>query len=176
MLIFGQSRRLLCAYIYANAGEGESTTDLIFGGHNIISENGIALAESVRFQNETVYADIDIDRLRSERRRMTTFESIDASDYVTVKFSVETEETKLKRSFDNSPFVPKSKLDRDRRCEEILSMQSLGLKKRLKHTGCKHVVVGISGGLDSTLALLIAVRAFDSLNIKRENIRAITMP
>ncbi|PXV86256.1 NAD+ synthase (glutamine-hydrolysing) [Lachnotalea glycerini] len=175
-LINGQSARLLCAYIYANAGEGESTTDLIFGGHNIISENGIALAESVRFQNETVYADIDIDRLRSERRRMTTFESIDASDYVTVKFSVETEETKLKRSFDNSPFVPKSKLDRDRRCEEILSMQSLGLKKRLKHTGCKHVVVGISGGLDSTLALLIAVRAFDSLNIKRENIRAITMP
>lgn len=175
-LINGQSARLLCAYIYANAGEGESTTDLIFGGHNIISENGIALAESVRFQNETVYADIDIDRLRSERRRMTTFESIDASDYVTVKFSLETEETKLKRSFDNSPFVPKSKLDRDRRCEEILSMQSLGLKKRLKHTGCKHVVVGISGGLDSTLALLIAVRAFDSLNIKRENIRAITMP
>lgn len=175
-LINGQSARLLCAYIYANAGEGESTTDLIFGGHNIISENGIALAESARFQNEVIYSDIDVNRLRSERRRMTTFESKESSDYLIVKFSLVMEETQMSRSFDSSPFVPKSKYDKERRCEEILSMQSLGLKKRLKHTGCKNVVVGISGGLDSTLALLVTVRAFDSLEIPRENITAVTMP
>jgi NAD+ synthase (glutamine-hydrolysing) len=175
-LINGQSARLLCGYVYANAGEGESTTDLVFGGHNIISENGKALAESKRFKNETIYADLDINRLRSERRRMTTFEMISTNEYITVGFSLEIEDTKLDRNFDNAPFVPKNKYDKDRRCEEILSMQSLGLKKRLQHTECKKVVVGISGGLDSTLALLVAVRAFDSLNIPRENIMAITMP
>lgn len=175
-LIDGQSARLLCGYVYANAGEGESTTDLVFGGHNIISENGIALAESQRFKNETIYADLDIHRLRSERRRMTTFEIEDSEDYVTVEFSLKMEDTKLTRTFDNAPFVPKSKYDKDKRCEEILSMQSMGLKKRLQHTGCKHAVVGISGGLDSTLALLVVVRAFDSLSIPRENIMAVTMP
>ncbi|WP_099468796.1 NAD(+) synthase [Konateibacter massiliensis] len=175
-LINGQSARILCAYLYANAGEGESTTDLIFGGHNIISENGVALSESTRFQNETIVADIDINRLRSERRRMTTFESKEDESYVKVGFSLKQEETVLSRRFDNSPFVPKSKSDRERRCEEILSMQSLGLKKRLKHTGCKSAVVGISGGLDSTLALLVTVRAFDSLSISREKITAVTMP
>lgn len=175
-LINGQSARLLCAYIYANAGEGESTTDLIFGGHNIISENGIALAESARFQNGMIIADIDLNRLRSERRRMTTFELEEEKDYVTIDFSLIIEETKLNRNFDASPFVPKSEFDKARRCEEILSMQSLGLKKRLKHTGCKNAVVGISGGLDSTLALLVTVRAFDSLSIDRKNITAITMP
>ncbi|KAB1438109.1 NAD(+) synthase [Candidatus Galacturonibacter soehngenii] len=175
-LINGQSARLLCAYIYANAGEGESTTDLVFGGHNIIAENGITLAESARFKNEMIVADIDLNRLRSERRRMTTFECLEESDYVTVEFSLKIEETKLNRSFDASPFVPKNNLDKARRCEEILSMQSLGLKKRLKHTGCKNVVLGISGGLDSTLALLVTVRAFDSLGIDRKNIIAVTMP
>lgn len=175
-LINGQSARLLCAYIYANAGEGESTTDLVFGGHNIISENGITLAESARFKNEMIYSDIDINRLRSERRRMTTFESIGAQDYVTVEFSLKLDDTKLDRIFDPAPFVPKSEYDKARRCEEIISMQSLGLKKRLKHTGCKHAVVGISGGLDSTLALLVTVRAFDSLDLPRENIMAVTMP
>lgn len=175
-LINGQSARLLCAYIYANAGEGESTTDLVFGGHNIIAENGITLAESARFQNEMIVADIDLNRLRSERRRMTTFECLEESDYATVEFSLIIEETKLNRNFDASPFVPKNNLDKARRCEEILSMQSLGLKKRLKHTGCKNVVLGISGGLDSTLALLVTVRAFDSLGIDRKNIVAVTMP
>lgn len=175
-LINGQSARLLCAYIYANAGEGESTTDLVFGGHNIIAENGITLAESARFKNEMIVADIDLNRLRSERRRMTTFECLEESDYATVEFSLIIEETKLNRNFDASPFVPKNNLDKARRCEEILSMQSLGLKKRLKHTGCKNVVLGISGGLDSTLALLVTVRAFDSLGIDRKNIVAVTMP
>lgn len=149
---------------------------MIFGGHNIISENGIALAESARFQNGMIIADIDLNRLRSERRRMTTFELEEEKDYVTIDFSLIIEETKLNRNFDASPFVPKSEFDKARRCEEILSMQSLGLKKRLKHTGCKNAVVGISGGLDSTLALLVTVRAFDSLSIDRKNITAITMP
>lgn len=175
-LINGQSASLLCGYIYANAGEGESTTDLVFGGHNIISENGITLAESKRFKNQTIYADLDIQRLRSERRRMGTFETIDTQDYLIIGFSISLEETKLTRTFDNAPFVPKNKADKDRRCEEILSIQSMGLKKRLQHTGCTKAVVGISGGLDSTLALLVVVRAFDSLNIPRENIVAVTMP
>jgi NAD+ synthase (glutamine-hydrolysing) len=175
-LINGQSASLLCGYIYANAGEGESTTDLVFGGHNIISENGITLAESERFKNQTIYADLDIQRLRSERRKMGTFETIDTQDYLTIGFSILLEETKLTRTFDNAPFVPKNKSDKDRRCEEILSIQSMGLKKRLQHTGCTKAVVGISGGLDSTLALLVVVRAFDSLNIPRENIVALTMP
>lgn len=175
-LINGQSARLLCAYIYANAGEGESTTDLVFGAHNIISENGITLAESKRFENGLICADIDVNRLRSERRRMTTFETTGKEQYRTVRFSLNLECTKLDRQFDNSPFVPKSSTDRNRRCEEILTIQSIGLKKRLMHTQCKSAVIGISGGLDSTLALLVTVRAFDSLNISRENIKAITMP
>lgn len=175
-LINGQSARLLCGYIYASAGEGESTTDLVFSGHNLISENGITLAESRRFENQTVYADLDINRLRSERRKMTSFETNNTDEYLTVEFSLKIEETKLDRIFDNAPFVPKNKSDKDKRCEEILSMQSMGLKKRLQHTGSKCVVVGISGGLDSTLALLVAVRAFDSLNLPRENIMAVTMP
>lgn len=175
-LINGQSARLLCAYIYANAGEGESTTDLVFGAHNIISENGITLAESKRFENGLICADIDVNRLRSERRRMTTFETTGKEQYRTVRFSLNLECTKLDRQFDNSPFVPKSSTDRNRRCEEILTIQSIGLKKRLMHTQCKSAVIGISGGLDSTLALLVTVRAFDSLNIPRENIKAITMP
>ena len=178
-LIDGQSARLLCAYIYANAGEGESTTDLVFGGHNIISENGITLANSKRFENEIIYADIDINRLNSERRRMTTFSGTQIrteKNYKTVPFTLKMTDTVLNRYFDNSPFVPKSKTDRERRCEEILSIQSMGLKKRLKHTNSQSAVIGISGGLDSTLALLVAVRAFDSLNISRDNINAITMP
>lgn len=175
-LINGQSARLLCAYIYANAGEGESTTDLVFGAHNIISENGITLAESKRFENGLICADIDVNRLRSERRRMTTFETTGKEQYRTVRFSLNLECTRLNRQFDNSPFVPKSSTDRNRRCEEILTIQSIGLKKRLMHTQCKSAVIGISGGLDSTLALLVTVRAFDSLNISRENIKAITMP
>lgn len=175
-LINGQSARLLCAYIYANAGEGESTTDLVFGAHNIISENGITLAESKRFENGLICADIDVNRLRSERRRMTTFETAGRDRYRTVSFSLNTECTKLDRRFDSSPFVPKNSADRNRRCEEILTIQSMGLKKRLMHTNCKSAVVGVSGGLDSTLALLVTARAFDSLNIKRENIKAVTMP
>lgn len=174
-LVKGQSARLVCAYLYASAGEGESTTDLVFGGHSLICENGQLLKESRRFTNETIYGDVDIRRLVSERRRMTTFH-IDASGYQKVEFHLEMAETKLERFFDPTPFVPGKKEERDHRCEEILTIQALGLKKRLSHTGCKDLVVGISGGLDSTLALLVTVKAFDMLELPRNRIVAVTMP
>ena len=176
-LINGQSARMLCGYVYANAGEGESTTDLVFGGHSIISENGLILAEAKRFENQIIYGDIDVEKLLMERVRMTTFEGSFTNDsYRKVKFKIDIKETSVDRKFDPAPFVPSNVEDRTRRCEEILSIQSMGLKKRLKHTGCKNAVVGISGGLDSTLALLVTVRAFDMLGLERENIIAVTMP
>lgn len=180
-LICSQSARLVCGYIYANAGDGESTQDLVFGGQNIIAENGTCLAQSKRFINETIYADMDLGRLDSERRRMTTFpaanEAREKGGYMTVRFSMKNEEKEeLLRFVDPAPFVPHEQGQRAKRCEEILSIQAMGLKKRLEHTGCKNVVVGLSGGLDSTLALLVAVRAFDLLELPRKGIHCITMP
>ncbi len=175
-LISGQSARLLCAYVYANAGEGESTQDLVFGGQNMIAENGAVLAESERFANGTIYADVDLERLECERRRMTTYQTEGRERYTFVEFSLECREQELRRPIDPSPFVPHDGAVRNKRCEEILSIQAMGLKKRLKHTNCKCVVVGISGGLDSTLALLVSVRAFDLLGLSRKDIIAVTMP
>ena len=175
-LISGQSARLLCGYIYANAGEGESTQDLVFGGQNIIAENGTMLAESRRFENETVYADMDLERLECERRRMTTYQTAGRENYVFIDFSLHEVENRPERFIDPSPFVPQDEESRNRRCEEILSIQAMGLKKRLKHTGCRSAVIGISGGLDSTLALLVTVRAFDLLGLARDKIICVTMP
>ncbi len=175
-LVSSQSAKQVCAYVYASAGEGESTTDLVFSGHNLIGENGTILAESPRFGHETAYGDVDLERLRSERRRMTTFEVSPSPDYRNVSFSLKREHLELERFIDPAPFVPGSREDRERRCEEILTIQSLGLKKRLEHTGCQAAVIGISGGLDSTLALLVTVRAFDMLGLPREKIWAVTMP
>lgn len=175
-LILGQSARLICGYIYANAGEGESTQDLVFSGHNMIAENGTLLCESKTLGHETIYADLDLDRIRSERRRMGTFGPESRKGYEIVEFTLEKEELDLNRYIDPFPFVPSGKEDRSKRCEEILSIQSMGLKKRLEHTGCKSAVLGISGGLDSTLALLVTVRAFDALNLSRTGITAVTMP
>ncbi|WP_349670407.1 NAD(+) synthase [Lacrimispora sp.] len=175
-LITGHSASLVCGYIYANAGEGESTQDLVFGGQNLIAENGLLLAESKRFGNETIYADMDLERLIHERRRMTTFPAPDRENYQVIPFTMEQVELDLKRRIDPRPFVPDGEAERNRRCEEILSIQAMGLKKRLAHTGCKDVVIGISGGLDSTLALLVTVRAFDMLELPRNRIHAITMP
>lgn len=175
-LVTGQSARLVCGYIYASAGEGESSTDLVFGGHSLIAENGTLLSQSRRFENETIYGDIDVKRLRSERRKMTTFTCRGQEEYEKIAFHLEMDETKLERFIDPAPFVPSGKEDREKRCEEILAIQALGLKKRLEHTGCKSAVVGISGGLDSTLALLVTVKAFDLLEIPRECITAVTMP
>lgn len=175
-LISGQSARLLCGYIYASAGEGESTQDLVFGGHNLLAENGHILAQSARFACGATYAEFDISRLRAERRRMTTFEAQGMENYEKIRFDLEQEETVLTRSFDPAPFVPSSKTDREKRCEEILMIQALGLKKRIEHTGSKCAVVGISGGLDSTLALLVMTKAYDMLGLPRGQMIAVTMP
>lgn len=175
-LIEGQSARLMAAYIYANAGEGESTTDLVFGGHNIISENGTTLAEGERFKNGVVYAQIDVKRLISERRKNTTFKAARERYLARVPFRLELTETKLTRKFPSRPFVPDAKEERDRRCEEILTIQAMGLKKRMAHTHARSAVVGISGGLDSTLAILVTARAFDMLGMDRSQIIAVTMP
>lgn len=175
-LIAGHSASLVCGYVYANAGEGESTQDLVFGGQNLIAENGRCLAESKRFANETIYADLDLERINSERRRLGTFPAADDGGYLTVRFHITAEEYELERFVDPMPFVPKEEGARNRRCEEILSIQAMGLKKRLSHTGCSHAVIGISGGLDSTLALLVTVRAFDMLGLPRNQIHAVTMP
>ena len=161
-LITGHSANLVCGYIYANAGEGESTQDLVFGGQNLISENGTLLAESKRFGNETVYADMDLERLNHERRRLTTFPAADQNGYQVVSFHLKQEPLELKRYIDKRPFVPDHEEERNRRCEEILSIQAMGLKKRISHTGCHHAVIGISGGLDSTLALLVTCLLYTS--------------
>lgn len=175
-LISGQSAKLVCGYIYANAGEGESTQDLVFGGQNIICENGNVLAETKRFANASAVAEMDLQRLVNERRRMNTFRQQSSHGYEVVDFTIEEHTIELSRYYERTPFVPSSKTDRDARCEEILSIQAMGLKKRLAHTQCRSAVIGISGGLDSTLALLVTARAFDSLSIPRENITAVTMP
>ncbi|MCR4716070.1 MAG: NAD(+) synthase [Lachnospiraceae bacterium] len=175
-LVSMQSARLLSAYIYADAGEGESTTDVVFSGHNIISENGTILAESERFKNQMVISEIDLNKLEAERRRMNTFVSIPNAEYRTVLFEMEIKDTVLTRHYPKKPFVPDNKETLELRCEEILNLQATGLKKRLSHTKAKSAVVGISGGLDSTLALLVTVRAFDMLNKDRKDIIAVTMP
>ncbi len=174
-LVSGQSARLLCGYIYASAGEGESTQDVVYSGHNLIAENGTILAEAKRFCNETIYSEIDVLRLDMERRRMSTFEICD-DGYLEEYFSLEMTETALTRTVARMPFVPRTEADRIKRCEEIFMIQAMGLKKRLEHTHCKNAVIGISGGLDSTLALLVIVKAFDLLGIPHENITAVTMP
>lgn len=175
-LIAGQSARLIAGYVYANAGEGESTTDLVFGGHNIIAENGTILGSTMRYQNGVVYSEIDVKRIVSERRKNTTFQTEKERTLIRVPFSVKIEETVLTRNFASRPFVPSQETERAKRCEEILTIQAMGLKKRLAHTHAKSAVVGISGGLDSTLALLVMVKAFDALMISRDHIIAVTMP
>ena len=175
-LISGQSARLISGYIYANAGEGESTTDLVFGGHNIIAENGTILKESSRYVNEIIYSEIDLQRITGERRKNTTFQPLDEETLVRVPFTIEETKTFLTRTFPKKPFVPSDEQTRAQRCEEILTIQAMGLKKRLAHTNARTAVVGISGGLDSTLALLVTARAFDMLGRDKKDIIAVTMP
>ena len=175
-LISGQSARLISGYIYANAGEGESTTDLVFGGHNIIAENGTILKESSRYVNEIIYSELDLQRITGERRKNTTFQPLDEETLVRVPFTIEETKTFLIRTFPKKPFVPSDEQTRAQRCEEILTIQAMGLKKRLAHTNARTAVVGISGGLDSTLALLVTARAFDMLGRDKKDIIAVTMP
>lgn len=180
-LVKNQSARTLSAYVYADAGEGESTTDMVYAGHNMIAENGILLKERAPFgQGTDIVTEIDVIRLRNERRRMTVFPlaaNPEEAGYRQVDFELEMpEETELTRTFARTPFVPASKRHREERCNEILDIQAAGLKKRLRHTGVRHAVIGLSGGLDSTLALLVTVRAFDGLCLDRKGILAVTMP
>ncbi len=175
-LISGQSARLISGYIYANAGEGESTTDLVFGGHNIIAENGTILKESSRYVNEIIYSELDLQRITGERRKNTTFQPLDEETLVRVPFTIEETKTFLTRTFPKKPFVPSDEQTRAQRCEEILTIQAMGLKKRLAHTNARTAVVGISGGLDSTLALLVTARVFDMLGRDKKDIIAVTMP
>ena len=175
-LISGQSARLISGYIYANAGEGESTTDLVFGGHNLIAENGTILAEAKRFSNGIIYTEFDVQKIANERRKNTTFTETQEHVLPRIPFGLEQTETILTRTFPSRPFVPRDDQERAQRCEEILTIQAMGLKKRLAHTHAKSAVVGISGGLDSTLALLVTAKAFDALGLERSGITAVTMP
>lgn len=175
-IVKAKSGSLLCAYAYADAGIGESTTDLIFSGHCIIAENGSVISETEPFEsNRLTIADIDVQKLLSERRKCSTFTYIDY-DYYINNFSMQVTETKLNRTFSQTPFIPSEKNALDSRCKEIITMQAVGLMTRLRHIGCKNVVLGLSGGLDSTLALLVTVRAFDMLGLDRSGIHTITMP
>ena len=177
-LVQNQSARLICGYVYADAGEGESSTDLVFAGHNLIVENGSLLVQSERFKNGMIISEMDLGRLISERRRMSTYPATGGDeDYLNIPFLFsEGEETALTRQYPQTPFVPQDKRDRDRRCDEILNIQAMGLKKRLAHTHSKSAVLGISGGLDSTLALLVTAKAFDMLGLDRKGILSVTMP
>ena len=174
-LVVGQSGRLVCGYVYADAGEGESTTDLVFTGHNMIAENGALLAER-RFATGLTISEIDVDRLAYERRRMTTFNGQRQAVLWRASFSLPLEETRLTRAVSPAPFVPADAEDRAERCNEILKIAALGLKKRLEHTGARTAVVGLSGGLDSTLAILITAVAMKLLDRPASDIIAVTMP
>ena len=174
-LVSGQAARTVSAYIYADASEGESTTDMVFTGSNVISENGSILASVEYSCDSLLITEVDTDRLERERAARNTYMTEeDGYDYIDIEF--DEEETLLTRPIDPHPFVPSDEGRRRERCEKILTLQALGLKRRLSHTKSRKVVVGLSGGLDSTLALLVAVRAFDMLALDRKGIVAITMP
>ena len=172
----------MSAYIYSSAGVHESTTDLLFSGHLLIAENGTMLKENNRFQreNEVIYSDIDVFRLNSERLKNISFR--DASRIVTIEANIinfEYKENKIivfDRYIDKHPFVPSNTKLREERCKEIFNIQAAALAKRFEHVGLKKAVIGISGGLDSTLALLVVVKTFKLLGIDNKNIVTITMP
>ncbi len=174
-LVTGQSARCVCGYVYADAGEGESSTDLVFSGHNMIAENGTMLAER-RFATGLIVSEIDIQRLTYERRRMNTFPDLNAGRIWSGAFSLKVHDTPLTRPVSPTPFLPADESCRGERCEEILTIAARGLKKRLEHTNSPCAVVGLSGGLDSTLAILITAKAFDLLGKDRKGILAVTMP
>ena len=174
-LVVGQSGRLCCGYVYADAGEGESTTDVVFTGHNMIAENGALLAEN-RLSTGLTISEIDVQRLVYERRRLTTFPAEDMSGLYRSEAEFTPAAAKLRRYVSPMPFIPENAADRAARCQEILTISALGLKKRLEHTGAKTAVVGLSGGLDSTLALLITALAMGMLHRPAADIIAITMP
>ena len=174
-LISSTSARLLCGYIYSSSGSGESTQDLVYSGHCLICENGTTLAESAPFEEkELTVTEIDLEKLAGERHKNTSFEPL--SGFKTVTFEQKQITTEITRNIAKNPFVPTDNNDINNRAESILRIQSYGLKKRLAHTRSKTAVIGISGGLDSTLALLVAVRAMKLLDRPLSDIVAVTMP
>lgn len=175
-LIESQSARLICAYVYADAGEGESTTDLVFSGNCQISENGITLAKCTGKSDELLITEIDLEHLEHDRRLRNTFVTTNDKEYRYIAFDIEPGETSVTRRIDPHPFLPSDKTLAPARFEEILNLQAMGLRARLKHINCRTAVVGISGGLDSTLALLVTARTFDMLGYDRHSIVCITMP
>ncbi len=174
-LVTDQSARLYCGYIYANAGIGESTQDVVYSGHSLIAENGRLLSQSRPFQEGMCLSEIDLGAIASRRCAMNTFGEAEET-YRRVEFRLEPQKLELTRFVDPHPFVPDRPEELSARCEEILNIQAFGLRKRLEHTHCKTAVIGISGGLDSTLALLVTVRSFDLLGLDRKGILAVTMP
>ncbi len=179
-LVEAQSARCLAGYLYASAGPGESSTDLVFSGHSLVAEYGQMLAETERFRFEATMAlaDLDLERLATERRRQSSFvASQPQRRYRPVPIAVgETPAGELRRPVPRTPFVPAGSAERDARCREIFAIQTTGLMTRLRHTGSRQAVLGISGGLDSTLALLVTAKAFDRLGLPRDGIVAVTMP
>ena len=181
-LVKMQSAKLMSAYIYADAGIGESTQDLVFAGHDIIAENGQILAESSKFaggidDNAVIFADIDLERLASDRKRANTFISDTSYDLANVlEFEAIIPDIVPSRKISSTPFVPENDDDLARRCEDILNMQAAGLLTRLKAINCSKAVIGLSGGLDSTLALIVTIHAFDKLGLDRKGIITINMP
>lgn len=178
LLVKAQSAKTVCGYVYADAGEGESTTDMVFSGHNMICENGELLSENEPFSGRRLaVSEIDVSKLAYERRRINTFYDTESVEgYLSVGFTAGVDWKELTRSFPRFPFVPQGEAQLFERAEQILTMQASGLKKRLEHTKAKTAVLGISGGLDSALALLVTVRAFDALKKERKDILAVTMP
>jgi len=180
-LIASQSAKTITGYIYASSGYGESTTDLVFGGQCLIYENGTLLSKNTRFvmENQLVVGDIDVERLLSDRRKMGIYGDghlQDPSKYMICTYHNTFKPLKLNRYVDPHPFVPTNPEKLHVRCEEIFNIQSMGLAKRLDHIGCETVIIGVSGGLDSTLALLVCLHTFSLLNKDPQNIIAITMP
>ena len=175
-LVQGQSARLVCGYVYADAGEGESTTDLVFVGNNMVCEDGLCLASHSMKPDALLVTELDLQRLEHERRIRNTFVTTNDKQYRYIGFDIELGETSLTRVVDSHPFIPSNDGEANRRYEEVLTLQALALKQRLTHTGCRSAVIGISGGLDSTLALIATVKAFDMMGLDRSNITCITMP
>ncbi|MGI6326346.1 MAG: NAD(+) synthase [Saccharofermentanales bacterium] len=176
LLVQSQSARLICAYVHANAGEGESSTDLVFAGHNLIYEKGRQLHESPLFSTGLITADVDLQALMADRQSRNIGSAQPAETHRSIPFSMEVRPLALRLKPSPLPFVPADQQELAARCEEVLSLQAAGLRKRLQHTACRSVLIGLSGGLDSTLALLVAVRAFDSLQLDRKGISAVIMP
>ena len=180
-LVKSQSKRLICGYVYADAGEGESTTDLVYSGHSLIAENGSLLSETEPFFNEMIINEIDLGIIKSDRRRKNTYSGSCCAEYIHMKFSFSDDVYDLKpydliRRIDPSPFVPINPQERNERCKDVFTIQARGLMSRISHVGAERVIIGISGGLDSTLAMLVCHEAFELLGLDKKEIIAVTMP